>query len=121
MPDAGQSIDDVLLESEDRMAKSIESLGRDLGAIRSTRASPAMVENITVDYYGTPTPLKSLAGINIPEPRMILITPYDKGARVEVEKAILKSDLGITPQTDGNLIRIVLPELSMQRRQELVK
>ncbi len=120
MPE-GESIEEILLESEDRMQKSVDSLLRDLAAIRSTRAAPAMVENIMVDYYGTPTPLRSLAGISIPEPRMILITPYDKGAKQEIEKAIQKSDLGIQPQSDGNVIRIVMPELSKERRLELVK
>jgi ribosome recycling factor len=121
MPEEDSPIDLLLLEAEDHMQKSLDVLKRDLANIRSTRASPAMVEHIHVDYYGASTPLIQLAGINAPEPRLLVISPYDKGAMGDIEKAILKSDIGITPQNDGVVIRLFLPELTMERRQELVK
>ncbi len=111
----------ILLESEERMQKSIDSLNRDLANIRSTRATPSMLDHITVEYYGADTALNQLATVNAPEPRMLVIQPFDKGSMGDIEKAILKSDLGLTPQNDGNVIRLILPELSMERRQELVK
>ena len=111
----------ILGDSEKRMQKSIESFKKDLGNIRSTRASSAMVDHIQVDYYGTPTPLNQLASVSVPEARVLLIKPYDKGSLGDVEKALLKSDLGISPQNDGDNIRLLMPELSTERRQELVK
>lgn len=111
----------TLLEAEERMQKSLDSLKRDFAAIRSTRASSNMVDHIMVDYYGVLTPINQVAGMSVPEPRMLLISPFDKSSIGDVEKAILKSDLGISPQNDGDVIRIILPELSMERRQELVK
>jgi len=122
MPENVQdSMDEIQLETEDRMEKSLESFHRDLSNIRSSRATPGMVDHIQVEYYGEPTPLQSLATISIPEARIIMISPFDKSAMGDVEKAILKSDLGLTPQGDGNVIRLVLPELSGERRKELVK
>ncbi len=123
MPDDEQevSIDDILLESEERMIKSLEALKRDMGNIRSGRAAPSMVENIQVEYYGAPTPMKQLASISVPEARQIMIQPFDKGSLGDIEKAILKSDLNITPQNDGSVVRLFLPELTMERRQDLVK
>ena len=103
------------------MNKSLDSFRRDLAAIRSTRASVNMLDHVTVEYYGADTPINQLASLSVPEARMLLITPFDKGSLHDVERAILKSDLNITPQSDGNVIRIILPELSMERRQELVK
>lgn len=94
---------------------------RELLTLRAGRASPALVEGLEVDYYGTMTPLNQLAGITVPEPRLIVIQPWDKGAIKEVEKAILKSDLGLTPNNDGNLIRLAIPQLTEERRLELVK
>ncbi|MCB1310222.1 MAG: ribosome recycling factor [Leptospiraceae bacterium] len=111
----------IQMESEDRMQKSLDSFTRDLANVRSTRATPSMMDHITVDYYGAPTRLNQLASVTVPEPRMLIITPFDKGSMSDIEKAILKSDLGLTPQNDGNVIRLILPELSMERRQELVK
>lgn len=114
-------VEEILLEAEDRMQKSIDAYKRDLATIRAARATPNMLDGIQVEYYGTMTPLNQLASLSIPEARMMLLTPYDKSALGDIEKAIQKSDLGLTPQNDGTLIRLVLPELSMERRQELVK
>lgn len=121
MPESDSPIDLLLLELEEKMQKSLDVLKRDLSNIRSTRASPAMVDHIQVEYYGAATPLIQLASVTAPEPRMLVISVYDKGAVGDVEKAILKSDLSLTPQTDGAVIRLYLPELTMERRQELVK
>lgn len=121
MPDSETTFEEIELESEDRMDKSIEALVRDVSNIRSGRAAPSMVEHLHVDYYGAPTPLIQLASISVPEARTILINPFDKSATQEIEKAILKSDLNLTPQHDGSVIRLVLPDLSMERRKELVK
>ena len=121
MSEAEISAEEILLEAEDRMEKSFDALKRDLTTIRSTRATPSMLDHITVEYYGAATPLNQLATINAPEPRMLMISPFDKGSAGDIEKAILKSDLGLTPQNDGTAIRLFLPELSMERRQELVK
>lgn len=120
MPD-DDFIEMTLLDAEERMEKSLGSLKRDFAAIRSTRASTQMVDHVSVDYYDTPTPLNQLAGLSVPESRILVISPFDKSAMGDIEKAILKSDLGITPQNDGSVIRLILPELSMERRQELVK
>ncbi|MBL8021604.1 MAG: ribosome recycling factor [Leptospirales bacterium] len=111
----------VIAEIKTRMQKTIDSLTKDLAAIRSTRATPSMLDAVHVEYYGTMTPLNQLASIQAPEARMLTITPYDKSALGDIEKAILKSDVGITPSNDGGVIRLNLPELSMERRQELVK
>ena len=114
-------VEEILLEAEEKMQKSIEAYKRDLATIRAARATPNMLDGIQVEYYGALTPLNQLASLSIPEARMMLLTPYDKSALGDIEKAIQKSDLGLTPQNDGTLIRLVLPELSMERRQELVK
>lgn len=122
MPEGEEiSEEEILLESEERMEKSIESFQRDLNNIRSSRAAPGMVDQIQVEYYGAMTPLQQLATISIPEARVIMISPFDKSSMGDVEKALLKSDLGLTPQSDGVVIRLVLPELSGDRRKELVK
>lgn len=121
MPEDNEYIMTLLMESEERMQKSLDSLKRDFAAIRSTRASTQMVDHINVDYYGAETPLNQLATLTVPEPRMLMVSPFDKSSIQDIEKAILKSDLNITPQSDGEVIRIILPELSMERRQELVK
>ncbi len=111
----------VLNETRSRMAKAVENLKRELAAIRSTRASASMVDHIQVEYYGSMLPINQVATISVPEPRMILLTPFDRSAMQEIEKAIMKSDLNITPQNDGSVVRLVLPELTRERRQELVK
>lgn len=112
---------DVLVDTRSRMNKSVDALQRELSTIRTGRASPALVENLSVDYYGVPTPLVQLASISVPEARSLLIQPWDKQTLKEVEKSILKSDLGLVPNNDGNLIRINIPALTEDRRKELVK
>ncbi len=114
-------IDDVLSEMKSSMDASIEALERDLKRIRTGRASLALLDGIMVDYYGSPTPINQLASLSIPEPRQILIQPWDSNAIADIEKALLKSELGLTPMNDGKLIRITLPPLTEERRRELVK
>ncbi len=114
-------IDDLLKETEARMKKALEVLQGDLATIRTGRASPALIERLRVDYYGTPTPLNQLAAISVPEPRLMIIRPYDPTSLSEVERAILKSDLGLTPLNDGKMIRLPIPRLTEERRQELVR
>ncbi|MEJ2718588.1 MAG: ribosome recycling factor [Deltaproteobacteria bacterium] len=114
-------IDDLHDEMESSMEKSVEALQRDLKRIRTGRASLALLDGIMVDYYGSPTPINQLATLSIPEARQIVIQPWDSQAVPEIEKAILKSELGLTPMNDGKLIRIVLPTLTEERRRELVK
>jgi len=111
--------DDILLEAEDKMDKAVEHLGHVFRGIRTGRASPGLVENIRVDYYGSPTPLQHMASISVPEPRLIMIKPFDQSAVPEVVKAIQKSELGIMPQSDGKIIRLVVPPLSEERRKQL--
>jgi len=111
----------VLKEIEDEMKKAIESTKREFAELRSGRANPKMVEGVRIDYYGTPTLLKELALISVPEARMIVISPYDPSSLKEIEKAILQSDLGITPVNDGKIIRLIIPALSQERREELIK
>ena len=111
----------VLLDSEDRMDKALGALDRDFSRLRTGRASTGLVDNIKVDYYGTPTPISQLASVAIPDSRTITIQPWDRGAFASVEKAILKSDLGLTPVNDGKIIRLVFPQLTEERRKELVK
>lgn len=112
---------EVFQESEEKMKKAIESLKRELGNIRAGRATPAMLERVSVDYYGTPTPVNQVANVSAPEPRMLVIQPWEKSMLSVIEKAILKSDLGITPNNDGSAIRLNIPQLTQQRRAELVK
>ncbi len=114
-------INDVLEELRDRMQKSIEVLQDDLLSIRTGRASPALVEKLQVEYYGTLTPLNQVASIAVPEPRLLVIRPWDPGALSDIERAILKSDLGLTPMNDGKLIRLNIPRLTEERRRELAK
>ena len=108
-------------EANDKMHKAVTHLQEEFSAVRTGRAVPALVEKLKVDYYGAETPLQQLAGITAPEPRVLLIAPYDKGAMKAIEKAIQQSDLGVNPSNDGNNIRIVFPELTGDRRKELVK
>lgn len=108
-------------ELQKEMEKSVTAFRKDLSKLRTGRASTALLEGIMADYYGSPTPLNQLAGLTAPEPRLLVVQPYDKGAIGNIEKAILKSDLGLTPNNDGKLIRIPIPELTEERRKELVK
>jgi ribosome recycling factor len=112
---------EMLHETEGRMKKAIEVLESDLRSIRTGRASPALLERVQVDYYGTPTPLNQLATISAPEPQLLTIRPYDPGSLRDIERAILSSDLGLTPNNDGKLIRMVIPPLNEERRLELAK
>lgn len=114
-------ISDVLKETRERMNHSVQSLKDDLAVIRTGRASPALVEKLSVEYYGQPTPLIQLASISVPEPRQLLIKPFDPGSLKEIERAIQSSDLGLTPNNDGKMIRLTLPQLTEERRKELVK
>lgn len=114
-------IDETLLEAEEKMDKAIEVAKNDFASIRTGRASAAMFSRIVVEYYGAPTPLQQLASFNTPEARTILITPFDKGALAGIERALRDSDLGVNPSNDGNVIRIVLPMLTQERRKEYVK
>ena len=118
---ADEDIELVLEEARAAMSRSVESLERDLAKIRTGRANPVLIEGLSVDYYGTPTPLKQLATITAPEARLLVIQPFDPGAASEIERAILKADLGLTPNNDGKLIRIPIPELTEERRRDLVK
>lgn len=111
----------IHIDLEEKMQKSVKVLKDDLQSIRAGRANPALLDRITVDYYGTPTPLKQIAGISAPEPRLLLIQPYDKGAIQPIEKSITQSDLGINPSNDGKVIRLVIPMLTEERRKELIK
>lgn len=112
---------DVFNSAEHRMKRAVEILQRDLANIRAGRASPALLDRVLVDYYGTPTPITSLATVSVPEPRMLVIQPWDRSSLPAVEKAIQKSDLGLNPSSDGTVIRLVLPQLTEERRRELVK
>lgn len=114
-------IDETLFDAEEKMTKAVEVAKDDFGAIRTGRANPAMFTKLTVDYYGTQTPLLQLASFQTPEARTILITPYDKSAMSEIEKTLRDSDLGANPANDGTVIRIVLPQLTQERRREYVK
>lgn len=114
-------IQDVLKETETKMKGAIHALDENLNSVRTGRASPALVERLLVDYYGTPTPLYQMATINVPEPMLITIKPFDKTAAKSIEKAIQTSDLHLTPSSDGQLIRLALPMLTVERRKELVK
>jgi len=114
-------IDDTLLEAEEKMDKAIEFAKEEFATIRTGRANAAMFSKLHVDYYGTPTPLQQLASFNIPEARTVLISPYDKSSLRAIEKSIRDSDLGVNPTDDGGVIRIVLPQLTEERRKDYVK
>ena len=114
-------IDDALMDATDRMEKALEALRRDLATVRTGRASPGLVEHLKVDYYGAPTPLNQLATISTPDARLLTIQPWDRGSIGAIEKAILKSDLGLNPSNDGTLIRLAIPQLTEERRRELAK
>src|SRR3981081_3001836 len=114
-------IDELLEDGRERTGKSVESIRHEFGSVRTGRASPALLDRIVVDYYGTSTPLRQLATISAPEARLLTIQPYDKGSIKAIERAILESDVGLTPSNDGNLIRLSIPELTEERRRQLVK
>jgi ribosome recycling factor len=114
-------IEQILKEAEVKMKKAVDALSRDLAAIRTGRATPALIEHIRVDYYDTATPINQLASISVPEAKMLIIQPWDRTSTRNIEKAILKSDLGLNPTSDGNIIRIAIPPLTEERRKELIK
>jgi ribosome recycling factor len=114
-------IDETLLEAEEKMEKAVAVAKEDMGAIRTGRAHPAMFAKITAEYYGTQTPVNQLASFHIPEPRMVIVQPFDKSSLGNIEKAIRNSDLGVNPSNDGTIIRVVFPELSEERRRDYIK
>jgi ribosome recycling factor len=114
-------IDDIKKEAQDLMDKAIEALKRDFNRVRTGRASLSLLDGVRADYYGTPTPLNQMASLSVPEARLIMIQPWDSKSCEAIEKAILKSDLGLTPQSDGKVVRIQIPALTGERRKELVK
>jgi ribosome recycling factor len=114
-------IDDFIADGRDRMAKSVEAMRHEFGSVRTGRASPVLLDRIVVDYYGASTPLKQLATISTPEARLLSVQPYDKSSIKAIERAILESDVGLTPSNDGNVIRLNIPELTEERRRQLVK
>ena len=118
---ADNLIDELLADARDRMAKSVDSIRHEFGSVRTGRASPALLDRIVVDYYGAATPLKQLATITAPEARLLTVQPYDRSSIKAIERSILESDIGLTPSNDGNLIRLNIPELTEERRRQLVK
>jgi ribosome recycling factor len=114
-------IEELLQDARERMSKSVESTRHEFGSVRTGRATPALLDRVTVDYYGAQTPLNQLATINAPEARLLSIQPYDKSSIKAIEKAILESDIGLTPGNDGNVVRLAIPELTEERRKQLVK
>lgn len=111
----------VLATAEEKMQKSLDSIAREFGAVRAGRANPSVLDKITVDYYGTPTPVNQMAAISVTEARVLQIQPYDASTLKDIEKAILVSDIGINPQNDGRLIRLIFPPLTEERRKEIAK
>lgn len=114
-------INDVIKQTEDKMAKALDVIKKDFSTMRAGRANPSLLEKVTVDYYGTPTPVNQLANVSAPEARLLVIQPWDKSVIPALEKAIMKSDLGLTPSSDGTVIRLAIPQLTQDRRTELVK
>ncbi len=114
-------IEDFLVDAKRRMDRSIEATHNEFNSIRTGRASPALLDRITIDYYGTPTPLKSLASISAPEARLLVVQPFDPGAIKNIERAVQESDLGLTPSNDGKIVRLPIPALTEERRKDLVK
>ena len=114
-------IKDAIKGAEDRMGKAMDALRRDFGTIRTGRATPALLDRVSVEYYGTETPLNQVAGVSAPEARMLMIQPWDRGSIPAIEKAIMKSDLGLNPSNDGQVIRLSIPPLTEERRKQLVK
>jgi ribosome recycling factor len=114
-------IQDVIKDADGRMSKALDALRRDLTSVRTGRANPAILDRVMVEYYGTNSPINQVASISVPESRMLVIQPWDKGSIPAIEKAIMKSDLGVTPSNDGQVIRIALPQLTEERRKQMVK
>ncbi len=114
-------LDNILLETEDKMDKTVQFLSQELSGLRTGKAHPSLVDTITVDYYGTPSRLRDIANISTPEPRLIVISPFDPSSLGLIEKAIIAANIGITPMNDGRLIRVPIPELSEERRKDMVK
>lgn len=112
---------EVMTDAKERMEKSIGALSRELASIRAGRANAALLDRISVEYYGVPTPINQVAGVSVPEARLLVIQPYDKTILGEIEKALLRSDIGITPTNDGNVIRLSVPALTEERRKDIVK
>lgn len=121
MGDLGIMIEDIYLEADAKMGKVIAALQREFASVRAGRATPSLLDRIEVNYFDAMTPLKQLAGVSAPEPRLLVIQPWDKKSIPDIEKAIMKSDLGLTPSNDGSLIRLSIPQLTEERRRELVK
>ncbi len=115
------TIDDILLETVDKMGKAVTHTSAEFAGIRTGRATPALIEKLKVEYYGSEVPLQQLAGFSVPEARLLVVSPYDKNSMRSIERAIQNSDLGITPSNDGQVIRLVFPQLTSERRKELVK
>lgn len=118
---AEEELELALGEAREAMEKSLDSLIRELAKVRTGRANPVLLDTVSVDYYGNPTPLRTLATVSAPEARLLVIQPFDPGSREAIERAILKADLGLTPNSDGKVIRIPIPELTEERRRDLVK
>jgi len=116
-----EMIDELLADAKDRMGKSVEATRGELATVRTGRASPHLLDRVIVDYYGAETPLKQLAQVAATDARMLTVTPYDKSSIAAIEKSMMESDLGLTPSNDGNVIRLSIPELTEERRRELVK
>jgi ribosome recycling factor len=116
-----EMVDELLADAKDRMQKSVDSTRGELATVRTGRASPHLLDRLNIDYYGTQTPLKQLAQVAATDARMLTVTPYDKSSIGTIEKAVMESDLGLTPSNDGNVIRLQIPELTEERRKELVK
>ncbi len=114
-------INDIISSNEERLNKSIDALKREFGSLRAGRATPSLLDKVMVDYYGTPTPVNQVAKVSVPEARMIMIQPWEKTMLHEIEKAIMKSELGLSPNSDGTAIRLSIPQLTQERRKELVK
>ena len=113
--------DELIADASDRMRKSVESTTHEFGSVRTGRASPALLDRVSVDYYGAATPLKQLATINVAEARLLTIQPFDKSSMKAIEKGIVDAQLGLAPSNDGNIVRLVIPELTEERRKDLVK
>jgi ribosome recycling factor len=113
--------DELIADARDRMGRSVQATQGEFGSVRTGRASPQLLDRVTVDYYGAMTPLKQLATINVPEARMLTIQPFDKSSMKAIEKGIVDAQLGLAPSNDGNIVRLVIPELTEERRKELVK
>jgi ribosome recycling factor len=115
------TLDEILADASRRMDQAVAKVADDFSGIRTGRANPQLLHRITVDYYGSPTPLQQLANFSVPEPRILIVNPFDRGSVSDIEKAIRESDLGLNPSSDGNLIRCVFPELTEERRKEFIK